>query len=169
MDSSTTTTAGSAPDAVVVATVTSLRETLTSEEIPLARRFRALFSLKHLACLNPPTEQTLPAIEAIAAGFTSPSALLKHEVAYCLGQTKNLKSVPFLRRVLEDREEDPMCRHEAAEALGALGDSGSLDILKALRDDPNEPDVVRETAEIAVDRVLWEESEQGKAEKLRTR
>jgi deoxyhypusine monooxygenase len=164
MDSSTT---GSVSDAV--ATVASLRKILTSEEIPLARRFRALFSLKHLACLNPPTEQTLPAIEAIAAAFTSPSALLKHELAYCLGQTKNAKSVPFLRDVLLDRQEDPMCRHEAAEALGALGDSGSLDILKGLRDDPNEPDVVRETAEIAVDRIAWEESDQGKAEKLQTR
>lgn len=62
-----------------------------------------------------------------------------------------------------------MCRHEAAEALGALGDTGSLDILKALRDDPKEPDVVRETAEIAVDRIEWESSEQGKAEKLQKR
>src|SRR5699024_7183756 len=135
----------------------------------LARRFRALFSLKHLACLNPPTEQTFPAIEAIAAGFTSSSALLKHELAYCLGQTKNSDSVPFLRHVLEDPKEDPMCRHEAAEALGALGDTGSLDLLKALRDDPKEPDVVRETAEIAVDRIEWESSEQGKAEKLQKR
>lgn len=62
-----------------------------------------------------------------------------------------------------------MCRHEAAEALGALGDLGCLDILRALRDDPNEPEVVRETAEIAVDRIVWEGSEQGKAEKLQTR
>lgn len=166
MDSSTT---DSMSDAAAVATVASLRNTLTSEEIPLARRFRALFSLKHLACLNPPTEQTLPAIEAIAAAFTSPSALLKHELAYCLGQTKNLKSVPFLRHVLEDRKEDSMCRHEAAEALAALGDSGSLALLKGLRDDPNEPEVVRETAEIAVDRIVWEGSKEGKAEKLRTR
>ncbi|KAK2766732.1 deoxyhypusine hydroxylase [Arachnomyces sp. PD_36] len=163
MDYSTT---GSSSEAL--ATVASLKKTLTSEEIPLARRFRALFSLKHLACLNPATEQTLPAIEAIAAAFSSPSALLKHELAYCLGQTKNLKSVPFLRDVLEDRQEDPMCRHEAAEALGALGDVGSLEILKALRDDPSEPDVVRETAEISMDRIAWGESEQGKAEKLKT-
>lgn len=164
MDSST---AGSAPDAA--ATVANLRKILTSEEIALARRFRALFSLKHLACLNPPTEQTLPAIEAIAAAFSSPSALLKHELAYCLGQTKNSKSIPFLRHVLEDRAEDAMCRHEAGEALGALGDSGSLDLLKSLRDDPNEPDIIRETAEIAVDRIEWEESELGKAEKLQRR
>ncbi|TKA54085.1 Deoxyhypusine hydroxylase, partial [Cryomyces minteri] len=69
--------------------ILSLRKTLTTELNPLAYRFRALFSLKHLACLDPPTEQTIPAIKAIAAGFSSPSALLKHELAYCLGQTRN--------------------------------------------------------------------------------
>src|SRR5437868_668945 len=101
-------------------TITFLRRDLTSEDVPLARRFRALFSLKHLAAQNPGPQATA-SIEAIAAAFSSPSALLKHELAYCLGQTKNLEAVPFLRVVLEDRSEDAMCRHEAAEALGALG------------------------------------------------
>ncbi|KAH8678997.1 putative Deoxyhypusine hydroxylase [Tricladium varicosporioides] len=143
-------------------TVTVLRKTLTSESEPLARRFRALFSLKHLAC-----QSSLPAIQAIAAGFTSPSALLKHELAYCLGQTKDLRAVPFLRVVLEDKDEDAMCRHEAAEALGAIGDTGSLDILRELRDKKEEVDVVRETCEIAVARIEWENSEERKVEKLR--
>ncbi|KAG5292162.1 deoxyhypusine hydroxylase [Histoplasma ohiense] len=144
-----------------------LRKTLTSESEPLARRFRALFSLKHVACLQPPTEQSLPSIQAIAAAFSSPSALLKHELAYCLGQTKNLAAVPYLREVLENRGEDPMCRHEAAEALGALCDSDSLDILRNLRDDKNEPDVVRETCDIAVERIEWEMSGRRKAENLK--
>lgn len=150
-------------------TVSALREVLTNESEPLARRYRALFSLKHLACLQPPTEKTLPAIQAIAAALSSRSALLKHELAYCLGQSKNQNAIPYLRRVLEDRNEDAMCRHEAAEALGALGYPESLDILKALRDDKNEPDVVRETCDIAVDRILWETSEERKTEKLKPR
>ncbi|TAQ91639.1 hypothetical protein B7494_g94 [Chlorociboria aeruginascens] len=145
-------------------TITSLRKTLTSESEPLARRFRALFSLKHLACQS---HSALPAIEAIAAAFTSPSALLKHELAYCLGQTRNLAAVPFLRGVLEDTDEDAMCRHEAAEALGALGDVGSLAILKEFRDADEEVDVVRETCEIAVARIEWETSVKGRQEKLR--
>ncbi|KAJ5297748.1 hypothetical protein N7508_007997 [Penicillium antarcticum] len=148
-------------------TVPSLRKVLVSESEPLARRFRALFSLKHLACLQPPTEQTLPAIEAIAAGFSSPSALLKHELAYCLGQTKNIGSVAYLQQVVEDTKEDAMCRHEAAEALGALGYEDSLEILKKLRDDQKELDIIRETCDIAVDRILWENSEERKAEKLK--
>lgn len=145
-------------------TVISLRKTLISESETLARRFRALFSLKHLAC-----QSSLSAIEAIAAGFESPSALLKHELAYCLGQTRDLAAIPFLRAVLETKNEDPMVRHEAAEAIGAIGDTGSLDILRELRDAKDEPVVVRETCEISVARIEWENSEEGKAEKLRQR
>lgn len=149
--------------------VTALRNILTSEEEPLARRFRALFSLKYLASLKPPTEQTVPAIEAIAAAFASPSALLKHELAYCLGQSRHDAAVIPLRQVLEDKEEDAMCRHEAAEALGALGDMGSLPLLKELRDDTKEVDVVRETCDIAVDRIEWEHGVQRKQEQLKQR
>jgi deoxyhypusine monooxygenase len=145
-------------------TILALRKTLTSESEPLARRFRALFSLKHFAC-----QGNIPAIASIAAAFTSPSALLKHELAYCLGQSKNLAAVPYLKDVLEDKVEDSMVRHEAAEALGAIGDMGSLDLLKELRDAKEEVEVVRETCEIAVARIEWENSEEGKLEKLRQR
>lgn len=150
-------------------TVLTLRKALTSESEPLARRFRALFSLKHLACLQPPTEKTLPAIQAIAAAFASRSALLKHELAYCLGQSRNHGSVQYLQQVVKDVKEDAMCRHEAAEALGALGYADSLDVLKRFRDDTKELDIIRETCDIAVDRILWENSEERKAEKLKPR
>ncbi len=149
--------------------IATLRKALVSESVPLARRFRALFSLKHYASLQPPTEQSLPAIHAIAAALPSPSALLKHELAYCLGQTRNLAAVPFLRQVLEDKLEDSMCRHEAAEALGALSDKESLDVLRYMRDDENEVTVVRETCDIAVGRIEWEHSTKRMAERLRDR
>lgn len=147
--------------------ISGLRAVLIAETAPLARRFRALFSLKHYAALHPPTSQTIPAIKAIAAAFGSPSALLKHELAYCLGQSRNLESVPYLKLVLEDKQEDAMCRHEAAEALGALGDESSLSLLKGLRDDSQELVVVRETCDIAVERIEWEHSRSGTAEKLK--
>ncbi|KAL8940394.1 MAG: hypothetical protein Q9211_002306 [Gyalolechia sp. 1 TL-2023] len=147
--------------------VSALRRALVSESVPLAIRFRALFSLKHYASLQPPTKNSLPAIQAIAAAFPSPSALLKHELAYCLGQTRNLASVPYLRQVLEDQHEDSMCRHEAAEALGALGDAESLEILRRMRDDESEVPVVRETCDIAVGRIEWEHSGQKHLERLR--
>ncbi|KAH7395139.1 Deoxyhypusine hydroxylase [Phaeosphaeria sp. MPI-PUGE-AT-0046c] len=147
--------------------IPALRKILTSESEPLARRFRALFSLKHVASLQPPSAQTVPAIEAIAAGFSSPSALLKHELAYCLGQSGHDAAIAPLRGVLEDKEEDSMCRHEAAEALGALADKGSLDLLKQMRDDTKEEEVVRETCDIAVDRIEWEHGLQKSTEKLK--
>lgn len=151
-------------------TVSSLRATLTSETTPLAARFRALFSLKHLAALDPPTSQTSPAIAAIAAAFASPSALLKHELAYCLGQSGKAEAIPYLTAVVEDRGEDSMCRHEAAEALGALdqwADESVLDLLRGRRDDKDEVEVVRETAEIAVARIEWSLSPQGREERLK--
>ncbi|KAI0457822.1 deoxyhypusine hydroxylase [Xylaria acuta] len=147
------------------ATIASLRESLCSESTPLPIRFRALFSLKHLAAHNT-GETSLAAIEAIAAAFASPSALLKHELAYCLGQSANLAAVAPLRKVLADLQEDPMCRHEAAEALGALGDAGNLEILREFRDRKGEDVVIKETCEIAIDRIEWENSEQRKQEKL---
>jgi deoxyhypusine monooxygenase len=151
-------------------TVLVLKDVLISESTPLAKRFRALFSLKHLASAKPPTDQSEPAIAAIAAAFASPSALLKHELAYCLGQSRQDAAVPYLQEVLNDREEDAMCRHEAAEALGALGDTGSLDLLKERRDDEEEEVVVRETCEIAVDRIQWEKDEaQRRTENLKQR
>lgn len=58
--------------------------------------------------------------------------------------------------MLEDRSEDGMVRHEAAEALGALGSRASLGLLRRLRDEEGEEVVVRETCEIAVERVEWE-------------
>lgn len=150
------------------ATIASLRDCLYSEATPLPIRFRALFSLKHLA-RHETGDQALAAIDAIAAAFKSPSALLKHELAYCLGQSANLAAVPYLEKVLADLHEDSMCRHEAAEALGALGHVGNLEILRKFRDREGEESVITETCEIAIDRIKWENSEQRKAEKLRQR
>jgi deoxyhypusine monooxygenase len=151
----------------VDSSIAALRKSLVNEDTPLAQRFRALFSLKHVASQEP-GPQASAAIESIAAAFASPSALLKHELAYCLGQTKNLEAVPFLRAVLENRSEDAMCRHEAAEALGALGDQSSLDLMKQIQKDETEPVVVRETCDIAVDRITWAHADTSKSESLRS-
>lgn len=50
------------------------------------------------------------------------SALLKHEVAFVLGQLQNAKAIPALTQALADAGETPMVRHEAAEALGAIAE-----------------------------------------------
>jgi deoxyhypusine monooxygenase len=150
-------------------TVAALRQSLCSESTPLPLRFRALFSLKHVAQTSSDPATAVAAIEAIAAGFASPSALLKHELAYCLGQTGQDAAINPLRDVLSDLNEDPMCRHEAAEALGALGKAENLELLKKFRDRPGEEVVVTETCEIAIDRIEWENSKERQEEKLRKR
>jgi deoxyhypusine monooxygenase len=158
---------GASGSADVLATIRTLRASLTSESTPLPLRFRALFSLKHLA--RHEASASAAAVDAIAAGFASPSALLKHELAYCLGQSGNAAATAPLRRVLVDLGQDPMCRHEAAEALGALGDAQNLEILRRYRDRAGEDVNVRETCEIAINRIEWQNSEQRKREKLHQR
>lgn len=144
-------------------TLDSLRDTLLNKagNIPLAHRFRALFNLKNLG-----TEGVNQAIDVIAEGFGDDSELLKHELAYVLGQTKNLHATPALQAVLKDPEQPPMVRHEAAEALGALGSNDSLPLLKKYLDDPLE--VIRQTCELAIARIEWEASEASKTEVLET-
>lgn len=151
------------------ATVMSLRKTLCSETTPLPLRFRALFSLKHLACQQPESPSSLAALDAIAAGFASSSALLKHELAYCLGQSGSKAAAPYLREVLENVREDAMCRHEAAEALGALGYAENLEVLRRFAAREGEEVVIKETCDIAIGRIEWENSEERKKEKLRQR
>lgn len=149
--------------------IATLQKTLLSETNPLALRFRALFSLKHSACKPlSSTNDPIPAISAIASAFASPSALLKHELAYCLGQTRNSAAVPFLRNVLSDLSEDSMVRHEAAEALGALGDESSLELLRSMMGREGEDVSVRETCELAIERIEWEVGRMNE-ENLKTR
>jgi len=103
----------------------------------------------------------------LPAGFQDESELLKHELAYVLGQTKNLHAIPFLERVLQDPNQQEIVRHEAAEALGALGQSSCLALLEKYLHD--ESQVVRETCELAVDRIQWQNSQASKQEVLQPR
>lgn len=80
---------------------------LSDRRAPLKKRFRALFTLKHLGGRR--------SIDWISRNFEDESALLKHELAYCLGQMGDSYAAPALRSVLEDREQEPMVRHEAGE------------------------------------------------------
>ncbi|KAF9468514.1 armadillo-type protein [Collybia nuda] len=123
-----------------------------SGNVPLHTRFRALFTLKSL--------RTEDAVQIIIKGFKDSSALLKHELAYCLGQMKIPSALPALEEILRDESQDPMVRHEAAEAMGAISASSSIPILKAYLKDPDRS--VRETCEIAIAKIEWDNSEEGR-------
>ncbi|KAL0961329.1 hypothetical protein HGRIS_006286 [Hohenbuehelia grisea] len=124
----------------------------TSGNVPLHNRFRALFTLKAL--------KNDDAVRIISEGFKDESALLKHELAYCLGQIGLSSALPVLQSVLEDKQEDPMVRHEAAEAMGAISSAGSLPVLREHLNDPERS--VRETCEIAIAKIEWDNSEEGR-------
>ena len=105
------------------------------------QRMRALFALRNIGGKD--------SVEALAAAYSSESALLKHEIAYVMGQMQDPHAVPYLIERLEDMEEDLMVRHEAAEALGAIGDRVAMGTLERFVTDP-EP-VISESCEVAID------------------
>lgn len=163
----------------------------TTRKVALHDRFRALFALKSLKNDDAVTiiskgvvrvlhctsyhDLTLP-----STAFDDPSALLKHELAYCLGQMKRTSALPVLESVLRKEDEDPMVRHEvcrpatyasaeilsdnragqAAEAMGAISSTASVPILREYLSDPNRS--VRETCEIALAKIDWDNSEEGR-------
>ncbi|KAJ7795614.1 armadillo-type protein [Mycena olivaceomarginata] len=143
----------------------------TSGDVGLHNRFRALFTLKSL--------KSEDAVRVISAGFQDPSALLKHELAYCLGQMKKPSALPVLESVLRNTAEDPMVRHEVGQSqhlaneksrqayeIGCRSDGRniplppSLPILQEYLTDSNRS--VRETCEIAIAKIEWDNSDEGK-------
>lgn len=118
---------------------------LNDENRPLKERFRALFTLKNIGGGI--------AINCISTCFKDSSALLKHELAYCLGQMQNEDANHILIEVLKDVKQEPMVRHEAAEALGAIGTIDSVAILEQYKNDSVIE--VSETCELALERIKW--------------
>ena len=121
--------------------VTRLSNTLSNENEKMFQRMRALFALRNIGGHD--------SVDALTNAFNSESALLKHEIAYVLGQMQDPHAVPSLIDRLADQSEDVMVRHEAAEALGAIGDMIAIDTLRQFQEDPEI--VVAESCEVAID------------------
>ncbi|KAG8736836.1 deoxyhypusine hydroxylase [Ceratobasidium sp. 414] len=131
----------------------------TSGDVPLHARFRSLFTLKSLSGQQ--------SIDIISKGFNDDSALLKHELAYVLGQMGDSRAIPTLCNVLANESEDPMVRHEAAEALGALSAESAKPLLEKYLTCPER--AVRETCEIALDKIKWDTTPEGQAANKRAK
>ncbi len=125
--------------------ISNLRNTLCDEDEKMFQRMRALFALRNIGGKE--------SVDALAAAYSSKSALLKHEIAYVMGQMQDSNAVPHLIDRLEDKEEDIMVRHEAAEALGAIGDRTALSVLEKFVDDDEV--VIAESCEVALDLLEW--------------
>ena len=68
-----------------------LRCTLVDEKARIFDRYRAMFALRNKGGKD--------AVNALGEGFGSQSALLKHEIAYVLGQMQDAEAVTTLRCV----------------------------------------------------------------------
>jgi deoxyhypusine monooxygenase len=122
-----------------------LGDVLLDENLPIFERYRAMFSLR-----NRGGEGAVQLLcRALVQDESSP--LLRHEVAYVLGQMQHPASVDALEESLRRKNEHEMVRHESAEALGAI--DGRWDeveaILKEFCNDENV--VVRESCLVALD------------------
>lgn len=125
----------------------SLEKTLLNEEEMISKRTRAVFLLKQL--------NTEAAIDILVKAMRSPSVLLGHEVAYVLGQMRNVYVLPKLIETMKDTTYHPIVRHEAAEAIGAIGLATPENI--ALLEEYSTCDTVEvaETCQIAVERLRF--------------
>eukprot|EP00871_Galdieria_phlegrea_P004131 jgi/Galph1/4719/GphlegSOOS_G3376.1 len=118
-------------------------EKFLDPSFPLFDRYRYLFALRD--------KGTPEAISFLCRGFRDDSALLKHEIAFVLGQLGSPQAVNVLKKLVEDKNEHYMVRHEAAEALGSIAIENVRDFLSQYLCDDN--DVVRESCEVALD--VW--------------
>lgn len=134
--------------------VSSLRQTLGDENEKMFQRMRALFALRNIGGHD--------SVDALTAAFSSDSALLKHEIAYVLGQMQDPHAVPSLIDRLSDLSEDVMVRHEAAEAIGAIGNISTKPVLEKFLN--HELPEISESCEVALglishyNKELFEES-----------
>lgn len=122
-------------------TVPELESALMDQNKSLFTRYRAMFSLRNI--------NTDDSARAITKGFSDPSALFRHEVAYVLGQLMRAVTVPELSTVLRNLSEHRMVRHEAAEALGAIGTPEAELVLEEFKNDAEL--VVLQSCEVALD------------------
>ena len=76
--------------------VSEWREIICNEEERMFMRMRALFALRNVGGPE--------ALDALAAAFSSDSALLKHEIAYVMGQMQDSYAVSCLVERLSDHD-----------------------------------------------------------------
>ncbi|KAL2934691.1 Deoxyhypusine hydroxylase [Bienertia sinuspersici] len=128
--------------------ISELRDLLLDEGKDMYKRYAALFALRN--------DGGDEAISAVVDSLGAKSALLRHEVAYVLGQMQNKAASAALIRTLKDVAEHPMVRHEAAEALGSIADERSVSLLEEFAKDP-EP-IVSQSCEVALSMLDFEKS-----------
>jgi len=111
--------------------------------VPLFQRYGALFALRDQA-----SDEAAAGLGRVLLEDKS-SAVLRHEVAFVLGQMQRAVALGPLEKSLRDTAENQMVRHEAAEAIGAISEESATPMLQEFSKDANQ--VVAESCIIALD------------------
>merc|ERR1712129_171410 len=96
-------------------------ELLKNEGAELFQRYVAMFTLRNLG-------EYAPLVEALDTDRSS--VVLRHELAFVLGQLEKDAATEALIRSLAATKEHPMVRHEAAIALGSIGGEDAKESLR---------------------------------------
>lgn len=119
---------------------------------PVGKRTHAAFLLRTRAVDKAAAEgDRTAAITALADALMNKEdgALMRHEIAYILGQIQSPLALPVLTTVLRDTADDAIVRHECAEAMGAIGDQAAAEVLGEFAED--EAPEVRDTCVLALE------------------
>lgn len=128
--------------------IPALKDKLCNKSLPLFERYRAMFTLRD-RCKGKDNSDRELAVGALCSSFSDQSTLLRHELAFVLGQLEHPASIPYLFARLCDVHEHSIVRHEAAEALGHMKHTPR--VLEHLRNFQNDEDVVvRESIAMAL-------------------
>mmetsp|Transcript_9661 Transcript_9661/g.18130 ORF Transcript_9661/g.18130 Transcript_9661/m.18130 type:complete len:330 (+) Transcript_9661:75-1064(+) len=127
----------------------SLSECILDVKNPISKRTIAAFHLRTMGTL----EAALVIAEALRNKDNG--SLMRHELAYIMGQMQHEESSPILEEILATEGEDILVRHESAEALGAIGCSKFLPLLQeyAVHEAPE----IAETCQIAIDMIKYKQ------------
>ncbi len=127
--------------------IDKLRRCLLDLSQPVAQRTHAAFILR--------TRGDEASVNVLSEALMNKadSSLMRHELAYILGQIQNPVVCPMLEGLLADESDDLLVRHESAEALGAIGNAESLPILHQFS--THAAPEIAETCQIAIDLIEW--------------
>lgn len=134
-------------------TIEEVGARLRDKKRPLFERYGAMFALRNRGGDDAVRELGIALVQ------DDTSALLRHEVAFVLGQMQRPVALDALAESLSRAAEHSMVRHESAEALGALefdpqdpAAARCRELLHQHATKTHEHDpVVRESCEVALD------------------
>jgi deoxyhypusine monooxygenase len=145
-----------------------LQKALDDPSTPIGMRMRAAYFLRQYHAEVEQNEvepikgrRQQEVIDVLSKGLLDPrhGSLMRHEIAYVMGQIRDERSCNTLELILDDDHDCIMVRHEAAEALAAIGASRSEIVLQmVLERSRSSIRELHETCQVALDVMEWRAS-----------